>query len=88
MNSVVAIDHKTNNVVRISHVQVFSQRALQRNLRITNKAGSRFIGKNGGPQGDHKDDFHAHLTMFRGAVVRQSRARQIANTLWLLWMMQ
>ncbi len=73
MSSVVAVDPRTGEVIRASHIQVSSQAELERNLRMPrNSAGSRFIGNNGGPQGNGPGNIHAHITIFRSRAAMNS----------------
>lgn len=65
-NSIVATNTATNETLRISHVDVKSQRELNNNLGMgkTNAIGSRYIANSGGPGGNVPGNVHSHVTFF------------------------
>ncbi len=69
--TVVATNPKTGVVIGIAHVNIFSAKQLERNLRKKpNEAGSRYIGDIGGPGAKRPGDLHAHLSIFRNSESR------------------
>jgi hypothetical protein len=72
-NQVVATNKKSGQQIVYAHVHgITSQRELDRNLGTENKAGSRLIGKIGGPGGDNKGYIHAHVSIYKNAAGRQT----------------
>lgn len=66
-NSVNAINSETGEVLRVSHVDVQSQKELNANLSSgrENEAGSRYIANTGGKGGDAEGNIHSHVTYFK-----------------------
>ncbi len=64
-NSVIATDPISGEVLRVSHVAIYSQKMLDKNssTRKLNSRGSIFIGMIG-PQGGDPPWVHAHITYF------------------------
>ena len=66
-NSILAIDTKTGEVLRISHVNLYSQKQLDANIKLnkTNEAGSIYIGNTGGKGGHTVGHIHSHISYFK-----------------------
>ncbi len=69
---VTATNPRTGEVLGFAHVQVNSQRELDRNSTRTNDRGSRYLGQIGGPGAGPKSagDRHTHVTYFASATAR------------------
>jgi RHS repeat-associated protein len=77
---VSATNPKTGEVLGFAHVNVHSQAELDRNTKITNKAGSRYLGQIGGPGAPTAGDRHVHITYYRSAKDRaEARAGKPAT---------
>ena len=66
-NSVLAIDTKTGEVLRISHINLYSNKELKANIKLnkTNEAGSIYIGDTGGKGGNGSGNIHSHISYFK-----------------------
>ena len=70
--TISATNPKTGQIIGAAHIDATSQTELNRNLRRpTNAAGSRYIGRVGGPGGEGANDTHAHLTIYPNAESRR-----------------
>ena len=77
-NQVVATNPRTGQVMVFAHVKgVKSQAQLVRNMRKTNKMGSRFIGQTGGKRGGHPGYKHSHISIYSSSRGRQKIKQQL-----------
>lgn len=77
--TVTATNPKTGEIIAASHINVYSQKNLEVNLRSTNEMRSRYIGQIGGLGGEGVNDNHAHLSIYPSAASRLGALRYKGN---------
>lgn len=61
----IQFDTKKKSNAQATQDKLKIENQLKKTLQMTNSKGSRYIGENGGPQGDTTDNIHSHLTIFK-----------------------